>query len=231
MRAEIARIQQELAVTTLYVTHDQVEAMTMGDRVAVIRKGELQQVDSPQTLYDHPVNIFVAGFIGSPAMNLLEATLEQAGDSFVVRAGEITLGVPDALLDDRPALRGHAGRPVVVGIRPEDIADANLSAEAPPDRRLSAVVDLREAHGSDVVIHFAVAAPPAITDDVRELAADVGHEALEQVQQKAAAGRADVVARLNPRTGAHKGESIELVVDTSRMHFFDVDSGVAIYGT
>jgi len=231
MRAEIARIQQELAVTTLYVTHDQVEAMTMGDRVAVIRKGELQQVDSPQTLYDHPVNIFVAGFIGSPAMNLLEGTLVERDDRFVVQAGDVTLGVPDSVLSERPALRGYSGRGVIVGIRPEDIADASMVAEPPPDRRLTALVDLREAHGSDVVIHFGVAAPPAITDDVRELAIDVGHEALEHVQRKAEAGRADVVARLNPRTRATKGEAIELVVDTSRMHFFDVDSGVAVYGT
>ena len=233
MRAEIARIQQELEVTTLYVTHDQVEAMTMGDRVAVIRKGELQQVDNPQTLYDHPVNIFVAGFIGSPAMNLLEATLTKSDeDGLTAEAGDLRLEVPADVLRSRPKLAGYAGRQVVVGIRPEDMEDASLVNEAAPeDRRIRATVDLREAHGSDVVIHFAVAAPPAITDDVRELAVDVGHEALEQVQRKAQVGQADVVARLNPRTRAQKGEPIELVVDTSRLHFFDVDSGAAIYDT
>jgi multiple sugar transport system ATP-binding protein len=229
MRAEIARIQHELKVTTLYVTHDQTEAMTMGDRVAVIRKGELQQVDSPQTLYEHPVNIFVAGFIGSPAMNLLEATLRRSDDGWGVTAGDMHLQLPDPVLAERPRLAAYDGKNVVLGIRPEDMEDASLVADAPVGHRLRAEIDLREALGSDVIVHFAVAARPAVTEDVKELAVDVGVEALQRVQEHAERGRTNVVARLNPRTHAQKGDTIELVVDTSRLHFFDADSGSGIY--
>src|SRR4051794_37846790 len=126
MRSEIARIQNDLGVTTIYVTHDQTEAMTMGDRVAVIRKGELQQVDEPQTLYEHPRNLFVAGFIGSPAMNLLEATLQRDGDGIVVELAGMRLPVGRDVLAARPELERYVGRTVVVGIRPEDMEDAAL---------------------------------------------------------------------------------------------------------
>jgi len=231
MRSEIARIQNDLGVTTIYVTHDQTEAMTMGDRVAVIRKGELQQVDDPQTLYEHPQNLFVAGFIGSPAMNLLEATLTRVGDDLVAELGDIRLPVPREVLAARPRLTGYVGRTVVIGIRPEDMEDASLVADAPAERRISATVELVEALGSDVVIHFSVAARQALTDDVKELAVDVGQEALEHVEQQAAGGRANVLARLNPRTQARKGERLELVVDTHRLHFFDPDDGSGIYGS
>jgi multiple sugar transport system ATP-binding protein len=229
MRAEIARIQHELDVTTVYVTHDQTEAMTMGDRVAVIRKGELQQVDSPQTLYEHPLNIFVAGFIGSPAMNLLEATLQRGDDGWVVSAGDIRLELPKETLAQRAGLAAYDGKPVVLGIRPEDMEDASLVADAPAGHRLRAEVDLREALGSDVIVHFGVAARPAVTEDVKELAVDVGVEALQKVQEHAERGRTNVVARLNPRTRAEKGDTIELVVDTTRLHFFDADTGAGIY--
>jgi multiple sugar transport system ATP-binding protein len=230
MRAEIARIQHELQVTTIYVTHDQTEAMTMGDRVAVIRKGELQQVDSPQTLYEHPVNIFVAGFIGSPAMNLLEAQLHHGDDGWVVTAGDLRLELADRTLAERPGLAAYDDKTIVLGIRPEDMEDASLVAEAPAGHRIRAEVDLREALGSDVIVHFGLAAPPAVTEDVKELAVDVGVEALQKVHDHAKQGRTNAVARLNPRTRAQKGESIELVVDTSRLHFFDVDDGAGIYG-
>jgi multiple sugar transport system ATP-binding protein len=229
MRSEIARIQSDLGVTTIYVTHDQTEAMTMGDRVAVLRKGELQQVDDPQTLYEHPTNLFVAGFIGSPAMNLLEAQLTRDGESLVVRFGGSELPVPPEVVAARPGLRAYEGRPVVLGIRPEDMEDASLVTDAPADRRIRAGVELSEALGSDVVVHFTVDAPQALTDDVKELAVDVGQEALDHVEQQASGGRANVVARLNPRTRARKGEPIELVVDTHRMHLFDPDTGSAIY--
>jgi multiple sugar transport system ATP-binding protein len=228
-RAEIAHLQSELGVTTIYVTHDQVEAMTMGDRVAVLRKGALQQVDTPQTLYDHPVNVFVAGFIGSPAMNLLEATLTRGGSGLVVEFGGFRLPVPDEVVAARPALRGYEDRKIVLGIRPEDMEDASLISDAPAERRMAATVDLREALGSDVVVHFTVQAPLAITDDVKELAVDVGQEALQKVQQSAEGGSASVIARLNPRTQVSKGDHLELVVDTHRLHFFDVDSGAGIY--
>jgi multiple sugar transport system ATP-binding protein len=230
MRTEIARIQNDLGVTTIYVTHDQVEAMTMGDRVAVLRKGELQQVDTPQTLYEHPNNLFVAGFIGSPSMNLLEATLSRGNGGVAVEFGGFRLPVPEEVVAQRPALRGYVDRKVVLGIRPEDMEDASLVSDAPVERRIDATVELREALGSDVVVHFTINASPAITDDVRELAVDVGQEALEKVQQHAEGGSATVIARLNPRTQVNKGDHIELVVDTHRLHFFDVDSGIGIYG-
>jgi multiple sugar transport system ATP-binding protein len=237
MRAEIARIQHDLGVTTIYVTHDQIEAMTMGDRVAVIRKGMLQQVDTPETLYEHPVNVFVAGFIGSPAMNLVEARLVPEGggspgtSGLAVEVAGARLPVPAAVLAARPALAGFEGRPVVLGIRPEDMEDAALVADAPAGRRLEVTVELREALGSDIVIHFTLAAPPAVTDDVRELAVDVGHEALERIEHTAAAGETPFVARLSPRSRVATGGRVELVVDTERLHFFDPTDGRGVYGT
>jgi multiple sugar transport system ATP-binding protein len=229
MRSEIARIQNELGVTTIYVTHDQVEAMTMGDRVAVMRKGELQQVDAPQRLYEHPVNLFVAGFIGSPAMNLLEAKLVRSGEGVAVEVGPHRLPVEEAFITARPALKGFIDRPVVLGIRPEDMEDASLVAQAPPERRLSSTVDLREALGSDVVVHFGIDAPQAATEDVKELAADSGSEALPRLRYSAGEGHSTMVARLNPRTEVSKGDRIELVVDVHRLHFFDPDNGQGIY--
>jgi multiple sugar transport system ATP-binding protein len=230
MRSEIARIQHDLGVTTIYVTHDQTEAMTMGDRVAVIRKGMLQQVDSPQALYEHPVNLFVAGFIGSPAMNLFDAQLAEADGGLAVEFGGFRLPVPAEVVQERPALRDFAGRTIVLGIRPEDMEDATLVTDAPAERRISSTVDLREALGSDVVVHVTIAAPAAMTDDMRELASDVGQEALEHVERQAAGGTTTILARLNPRTVVNTGDHIELVVDTHRLHFFDPDSGSGIYG-
>jgi multiple sugar transport system ATP-binding protein len=201
--------------------------MTMGDRVAVIRKGELQQADTPQTLYDHPKNLFVAGFIGSPAMNLLEATIVGSNGSAQVEFGDIRLALPDDVLAARPALKGYEGRPVVLGIRPEDMEDASLVSDAPPERRFAATVGLREALGSDVIIHFAVNAAQAMSEQVKELAEDVGQD-IERVEQEAAGGETTMLARLNPRTTAAAGQRIELVADTRRLHFFDPDDGSAI---
>jgi multiple sugar transport system ATP-binding protein len=228
MRSEIARIQHDLGVTTLYVTHDQTEAMTMGDRVAVIRKGVLQQADTPQYLYDHPVNLFVAGFIGSPAMNMVEGTIARTNGSAAIEFGGYKLRIPDDVMSSRPALKGFDGKRVIAGIRPEDMEDASLGSQASDDR-IRSTVDLREALGSDVVVHFKVNAPPAITEDVKELAHDVGAEALEDVEHKAEQGESTFVARLNPRTKARQGEPIELTVDVGRMHFFDPDTGLGIY--
>jgi multiple sugar transport system ATP-binding protein len=230
MRSEIARIQHELNVTTIYVTHDQVEAMTMGDRVAVIRKGSLQQVDTPQYLYDHPNNLFVAGFIGSPAMNLVEAELSRTDGSRAVEFGSFRLGVPDEVFAARPALDGYEGKRVIVGLRPEDMEDAALATEAPADRRIRADVLLREALGADVLAHIRIDAPEVITEDVKELAHDVGVEALDAVRQRAEAGESTFLARLSPRTEATLGQPVELVVDVTRMHFFDPESGLGIYG-
>ena len=182
MRAEIASLQRELGVTTIYVTHDQVEAMTMGDRVAVMRKGELQQVAPPQELYERPVNLFVGGFIGSPAMNMVEATLERQQRLAVARASAsqaLTLG--EELVEARPRAR-DVRRPR--GRRSASARRASRtprsSPDAPADRRIKGVVVLREPLGSEIVAHFEVDAPPALTEDVRELARDVGQEGAVQ---------------------------------------------------
>ncbi|HSL67295.1 MAG TPA: sn-glycerol-3-phosphate ABC transporter ATP-binding protein UgpC [Actinomycetota bacterium] len=228
MRAEISRLQRELGVTTIYVTHDQVEAMTMGDRVAVMRKGMLQQVDNPQTLYDRPVNLFVAGFIGSPAMNMVEADLLREGDALRVAFGGETLTLDPDMISRRTALRSFEGKRVIVGIRPEDIEDAAIHSDSPADRRLRTRVNLREALGSEVLVHFTVDAPPVVTDDTRELARDAGAAELEAGRHE---GRSTFVARLSPRTEARERADVELAVDTSRMHFFDPDTGSRIEGS
>src|SRR5438132_3796183 len=175
-RAEIAKLQHDLGVTTLYVTHDQVEAMTMGNRVAVMRKGELQQVADPQTLYDQPVNLFVGGFIGSPAMNMIEARLEHRNGDVFAHAGEQTIGLDDETISAHRALRDYDGRTIVLGIRPQDLEDAALVAGVPKERRLNGTVELTEALGSEIMVHFAIDARQAMTEDVRELAQDVGDD-------------------------------------------------------
>jgi multiple sugar transport system ATP-binding protein len=153
MRAEIARIQRDLSATTIYVTHDQVEAMTLGDRVAVMRDGYLQQVGTPKELYERPVNLFVAEFIGSPAMNLVGADLRRSDGGLVAEFGDQRLAVGDAVLAARPALVRFEGRRLILGIRPEDIEDASLAGDGD---RLGAVVDIREDMGSEVFVHFGV---------------------------------------------------------------------------
>ena len=231
MRAEIARIQNDLGVTTIYVTHDQTEAMTMGDRVAVIRKGELQQVDTPQALYEHPVNLFVAGFIGSPAMNLFEARLTGGDGAMCAEFGGFRLPVPAEVVAARPDLqRATSTRRSCWASGPRTWRTHRWCPMRRPSAASTSIVELREALGSDVVVHFTIDAPQPLTDDVRELAVDVGAEALEQVEAQARRGQSNVLARLNPRTQARKGEPIELVVDTHRLHFFDPGDGTGIYG-
>jgi multiple sugar transport system ATP-binding protein len=227
MRAEISGIQRDLKVTTIYVTHDQVEAMTMGDRVAVIRKGELQQVASPQELYDHPVNLFVGGFIGSPAMNMIEATLERENGGLAVKAGDQHITLDEDTLKNRPALKAYEGRPVVLGIRPEDLEDAALEQVAPSDKRMRARVELREALGSEILVHFTVEARAAVTEDVRELARDIGDEST--VEAKAESSHTTLVGRFGPRSQVRAGDVMEVAVDTSSLHFFDPETGDAIY--
>src|SRR5919206_209603 len=151
MRAEIAKIQREVGVTTVYVTHDQIEAMTMGDRVAVMRKGELQQVADPQTLYDRPVNIFVGGFIGSPAMNMLEAKLERQNGGLFAKVGAQSIGLDGETLSQRPALSQYEGKEVVLGVRPEDLEDIALAPDADASHRLKGKVQLTEALGSEIM--------------------------------------------------------------------------------
>jgi multiple sugar transport system ATP-binding protein len=228
MRAEIARIQRDLGTTTIYVTHDQTEAMTMGDRVAVMKRGVLQQVDKPQALYDDPVNLFVGGFIGSPAMNLVEATLETSNGDLNVRFGGQRLRVADSLLAARPRLQEHTDRPLVLGIRPESLEDAAIAIDAPEDRRISGNVELVELMGADAYVHFTLDAKPVFTEDTRDLVrerAELGDATLEQ---RAGAEHTDCVARVQPGTRAREGQPTELVVDTSRLYFFDLETGLAL---
>jgi multiple sugar transport system ATP-binding protein len=229
MRAEIARLQNDLGVTTIYVTHDQTEAMTMGDRVAVMRKGELQQVAEPQELYDRPVNLFVGGFIGSPAMNLLEGTIAKQNGGFAVDLGEQSVPLPAELLAERPALEERAGQTVVVGIRPEHLEDAALSPDTPPERRLRGTVNLREALGSEIMVHFTTDAKPATTQDVRELAEDMDAAIARDLDAEESATQTVMVGRFGARSRLRTGDTAEVALDTSALHFFDPDSGLGIY--
>ncbi len=215
MRAEIARIQRDLGVTTFYVTHDQVEAMTMGDRVAVIKAGVLQQVDAPQALYDHPVNVFVAAFIGSPSMNLLEGsvTLKDGGGA-VIRLGSQEITLPAQEVSSRPGLQARNGQKVVVGMRPEDLGDATLETSHPEDQRLKVDVRLVEALGSDLMVHTELDAQHVDSGDP---------DAVEEV-----GSRRSTVARFDPRSRVQVGETIFMTVDVSRLHFFDADTHLAI---
>jgi multiple sugar transport system ATP-binding protein len=223
MRAEISELQRSLATTTIYVTHDQTEAMTMGDRVAVMRKGVLQQVDDPQVLYDRPLNLFVGGFIGSPAMNMLEATLERANGGLVAVAGSQRVELTEETLGLRPALRRYEGREVILGIRPEDLEDASLADEGRPT--LAGQVRLREALGAEIMVHFDTDARPAVTDEMRELARDVGAEG----KVEGRGGRAVLVGRFGARSRVREGEAVTASVDTRALHFFDPETGLGIY--
>jgi multiple sugar transport system ATP-binding protein len=229
MRAEISRLQQSVGVTTAYVTHDQTEAMTLGDKVAVMKKGVLQQVDSPQTLYERPDNLFVAGFIGSPAMNLVEASLTGAGGAVFAEFAGNRLRVDDEALSLRPALRRYEGRKVVLGIRPEDMEDASLAKGSPEDQRIPVVVDLRENMGSEVFVHFTVNAPSVLTEDTKELAVDAGTDSLEKLEIAVSENTSAFVARMSPRTKVRVAEDIQVYVDTAAMHFFDINTGRSIY--
>ncbi len=229
-RAEIARLQRELQVTTIYVTHDQTEAMTLGHRVAVMNRGLLQQVDAPQVLYDRPVNVFVAGFIGSPAMNLVEARPEDVNGQVELAVGSQRLPVPAELLAQRPALRSYLGRTVMVGVRPEDMEDAAL-AEGPS---ISATVDLVEAMGSDVVVHLRADTPAADVGRIAGMEPPPGPEAAGPDRPGATAGGdrgTALVARFSPRTEVKEGQNIRVQVDTGRLHLFDPETGLSVWGT
>jgi len=221
MRAEIARIQQALKVTTVYVTHDQVEAMTMGHRVAVMRDGELQQVDTPQRLYDAPANLFVASFVGSPPMNLFEAVVERDNGRLVCKAGETELELPADVAAERPSLANYAGRRIAVGIRPEDVREASGWDGA----RLRGRILLVESLGSELLVHIEIAATPLERSDLVDTAAQppgpsLGVDALERAVTLL--GRFDRHLLLAP------GEAVEVAIDPRVLHFFDLDTGVAI---
>jgi multiple sugar transport system ATP-binding protein len=208
MRAEVTRLQKDQGVTTVYVTHDQVEAMTMGDRVAVLKGGHLQQVDTPQALYSRPANAFVATFIGSPAMNLFEASLTGA----TLALGSQSVSLPDSVFVDRPSLRGANARRLIVGIRPEALGDAAF-AEAVA-ARLTADVTQVEMLGSEAIVHLAFDAPMVDGGDPDALA-EVGIQA--------------AVGRFNPRTAARAGAPITVAADASAFHFFDTDTRDSIW--
>ncbi len=227
MRAEIARIQRDLAVTTIYVTHDQSEAMTLGDRVCVLRGGVLQQVARPQVLYDRPANLFVAGFIGSPAMNMVEAQLYEQDGRYALSFGPHRLPVGEDVLAAHPALKRYAGKTVALGIRPEDLEDASLDPDSPAERRLSVQADIKEDMGSEIYVHFAIDAPTPQAALLREV---VGDEALDAAEEQTHHHGSPWVARVGRTSGAREGERIELAVGTAHLHFFDLDSGDGIYG-
>ena len=222
MRAEIADIQRRLGVTTIYVTHDQVEAMTMGDRVAVMKRGVLQQVDTPQNLYDSPANVFVAGFIGSPSMNLFAAQLSEAEGGPQLRFGSHAIDLPSQTLSERPELRDFLGREIIVGVRPEDLEDASMAGEDGHMAVLDSSTALIEALGSELIVHFTLdAAPYSIMDAEFE-----GDDA--RVSVAAASGLHRYVGRFNPRSGVRVGEPLQVALNLDRLHFFDHASGVAL---
>jgi multiple sugar transport system ATP-binding protein len=221
-RMEILQIQRSLGVTTLYVTHDQAEAITLGDLVAVIRDGELQQADAPQNLYARPRNLFVAAFIGSPAMNLVEATLERQ-DGLWVRFGPHRLRLDPETATRRPGLGRYDRRQVVVGIRPEDLEDAALLADPPPPgTAIRAMVGRRELIGPEALVRFQIEAPLLMLRDPRGAEDDPGGEPW-------AVERANVfVARVDAASSARDGQEVELRVRTDRIHLFDPETGLAI---
>jgi multiple sugar transport system ATP-binding protein len=220
MRAEIHQLQRRLGVTTIYVTHDQVEAMTMGDRVAVMNAGHLLQVDTPQVLYDQPVNEFVAGFIGSPSINLVESQLARSNGHLEVTLGEHKLAVDDQLMRNRSGLAEYVGKKVILGIRPEDFEDASLETGVPADRRIKVKADLTEPLGSEVLVHFGTEATAVVPSAA---AADVGEDADIRLGEDADVSTR-LVARVSPKTRVALGGDIELAVDTTRLYFFDPET-------
>jgi len=229
MRAEIARLQRSLGVTTIYVTHDQTEAMTLGNRVAVLQHGVLQQVAAPQELYLHPANLFVASFIGSPAMNLLEATVERGDGGPHVCFGTHRLAVAERAVREHPALEGYLGRKVILGVRPEHLEDAALVPDASPGSVIDVRVELREELGSEVDLHCRVgvaALHPEVTGEPAAAAAETVDPEADVV-----AGLAEtIVARMDPRTTLAENQSAKVHVDLAALHFFDPETGESLRG-
>jgi multiple sugar transport system ATP-binding protein len=231
MRAYLATLHQRLRTTTLYVTHDQTEAMTMGDRVAVMHQGRLQQVDDPQTLYDHPCNLFVAGFIGSPSMNLVHSELTAEDGGVYASLGQTRLRLPESLLAARPSLGEHVGKPVIVGLRPEDIEDAACLQSA-NGSGVDIRVSLAEAMGAELIAHFPVAARP-IVEAVRPVGAGAipeqdDSEAL-RILTTSSENETVFTARLSPRSKAQTGSELRVVFDAEKLHFFDPETEDAIW--
>ncbi len=224
MRAEIHQLQRRLGVTTIYVTHDQVEAMTMGDRVAVMNAGHLQQVDTPQVLYDQPVNEFVAGFIGSPSINLVESELATSNGHLEVSLGEHKLAVDDKIARNRSSLGDYVGKKIILGIRPEDFEDAAIEPDAPADRRIKVTADLTEPLGSEVLVHCGTEATAVVSSAA---AADVGEDAdIRLGEEDEVTTR--LIARVSPKSHVALGQEVELAVDTTRLYFFDPETRAAV---
>jgi multiple sugar transport system ATP-binding protein len=230
MRSEVARIQHELQATTVYVTHDQVEAMTMGDRVALMRRGVLQQVDTPLRLYNAPANLFVASFIGSPAMNLFEADLERRNGHLVAQIGDQFLRLQPKALAEPDELERYVGHRVALGIRPEHLEDATVQTGAPSERRLRVTVKNVEALGSELICHVELGGRPLLNDEVKEIAADLDDTMLAELEAEAHHAKLPLVGRFDVASRARTDESIEVVVDTRRIHYFDVETGLAVGG-
>jgi multiple sugar transport system ATP-binding protein len=225
MRAEISGLVHSLGTTTVYVTHDQTEAMTMGDRMAVMKAGILQQLGSPGECYDQPNNIFVAQFVGSPPMNLVMADVIDTGEGhLVLRIGRVPLSVTEELLAAKPALRNYVGRKVVVGVRSEDMEDAALR-QVPGDQRLQGTITLTEALGSEIVVHFTFDAERVETADTKLIAKETGEEELSTLGQGV-----KWVASFAPRSRVHAGDTVEIAVDVDRIHLFDPETSDAIRG-
>jgi multiple sugar transport system ATP-binding protein len=226
MRAEIGRIQRELGTTTIYVTHDQTEAMTMGDHVAVMRKGELQQMDTPQKLYSDPKNLFVASFIGSPSMNLVEAQIDRSNGSLVAKIADQELPIPAEVASNRPALEGYAGRKVALGIRPEQLEDASIVREE--RSRLRGRVLLTEALGAELLAHVELPGKPVVTEDVLEGAVELEDAMVDDLAQKAEEERTTFVGRFDAASDVRPDYIVDMAVDTSKLQFFDLDTGMSI---
>ncbi|MDA9685758.1 sn-glycerol-3-phosphate ABC transporter ATP-binding protein UgpC [Candidatus Actinomarina] len=219
MRAELGQLHTQLETTTLYVTHDQVEAMTMGDRVAVIRKGELQQIDTPREIYLYPKNIFVAGFIGSPSMNFVYADVKVSGDKTMLTfAGEEITCVGESL----DKLKKVDGKQIVLGIRPEAFEDSTYAKDSEYTESISITVTLLEQLGSDSYIHFYKDLKPVQTEAIEEILADEGEDISVLGDQT------KFIARINPNSTVKEGEEIKLSIDPSKLHFFDPESGKAL---
>jgi len=223
MRAEISAVVRSLKTTTLYVTHDQTEAMTMGDRMAVMKAGILQQLGTPGECYDTPNNIFVAQFVGSPPMNLSLARLVQGPAGLQLELGGSLLDVPETVLKERPALAQYAGRTIALGVRSEDMEDAEL-AKVPAERRIKGKVALTEALGSEIIVHFTFPGEPVVTDDTKLLAKETGGEELHIGTGEGVKW----VASFAPRSRVHMGDEIEIAVDVERVHYFDPETSLAI---
>jgi multiple sugar transport system ATP-binding protein len=223
MRASLNQLHERLRVTTVYVTHDQVEAMTLGDRVCVLREGILQQVDTPQNLFDNPVNLFVAGFIGSPAMNFVNAELVRDGSGASVKFAGYELPVPAEVFTNKPGLEDYVGQTLILGIRPSDFEDSGHSGQNWPT--MTADAGVTEELGSEINVIFAIDAPPVEHKDTADLARDDDED---DAAIPLADNKALWTARVNARSHVRPGQTLDLAVDTTRLHFFDPESGLAV---